>query len=81
MDDQIKKKFEFVKSDISCKDINHIPFLSDVESIAFECIKTNHKSEGFDLLITFGRMMERKNNEGIIKEFLIMLNAAERVLS
>lgn len=83
MNDTLKKKFEFVRSDMKCEDFTELATLSDIESIACECIKTNHNPEGCNLLVSFGKVLVSSPGKlpERIKGFLLHLDDAERVLA
>jgi hypothetical protein len=86
MDDNLKKKFEFVRSDIRCQDITELATRSDVESIACECIMRGSKVEGCNLLTEFGRLLEvnsssKKLSESKTRSFMMVLDDAEKRLS
>lgn len=81
MDANLKKKFEFIRSDINCDDWTGMATLSDVESIACECITTGHKHEGCILLESFTRLHVNRKLPIYIREFLAHLDLAEKALT
>lgn len=81
MNADLKKKFEFVKSDVVNDDWTGMATLSDVESIACECITTGRKHEGCILLESFTRLHTNRKLPIYVREFLAHLDNAEKVLT
>jgi hypothetical protein len=78
----INKRIEFIKSDISCKDVTEMATLSDIEAVACECILRGRRPEGCNLLTVFGRVLASRGTkqDEWLKELSLRLEDAERVL-
>jgi hypothetical protein len=80
----ISERIKNLRRDIINNDVECMATLSDLENVACECIKTNRKVEGCNLLVVYGRVLamrgQQKRQEWL-KELSLRLDEAERVLS
>lgn len=80
---KISERILNIKSDISCKDIESIATLSDIEAVACECITKGYKVEGCNLLTVFGRVLAYRGGkrDEWMTDLKYRLEEAERVLA
>lgn len=79
----INERILNLKSDISCKDVEGMATLSDLETVACECIVKGRRFEGCNLLTVFGRVLGARGGkrDEWLKELTYRLDEAERVLA